>query len=684
MGSESIPQSNQGDTGSKRKRVDSINSPSPTRASPPTRQQASQDPPRAKSNWTQDTLQINYLVRQYDEDLPLITSNDSLPDALTFLNRYYDIIDREESLAGNLGARPLGPMLFKRFERLFDGPPRIIQSQGTNSNPGGRPQVTWLDVLDFARSKPEQFILQQMSEDVKVCQFYMKQCQVEISEEDFFLVNSGIPQKMIPPQPITEDEEKELGTLEILENNVAQISHFADQGECAVKTDSSFANACELVAARARQFNHRVRIRKQAIIERRTAEFALSGVPSLRAASPSNVALMSGVVAPSTQSPGTGLNAVNIHQAEQIGDQGTSQSSMISHPAHASEATRTELLRNFFTTADRRTGNSNIDHNGVASLRARSERPSSYQRPSPSYRNTAIASLPPPGPSAEFASTMDLSYSAYSTGTPPITVAIPNTPVALMPRSRPFPVDSTDDGGPYKAEMVARLEGLARGDQILPACDRCKRLRMDCLKNLTACMGCTKKHAKCSWKEVREDDIKATADWVGRRHEALVAAAQEARERERGFSGANYYAQNQGQQQQRRYEGMEGMEELANHAHQQAAHSLAVAAMDQNVGDVRVGVPVANMGYNGGTSPESGHPPPPQAPMQHRSSIGDGESTSFLQETRPADTYQGAGMYSHVGVHGSVKSEDERASHTPRAPPVTEVGQRMEVGAMVG
>ena len=31
---------------------------------------------------------------------------------------------------------------------------------------------------------------------------------------------------------------------------------------------------------------------------------------------------------------------------------------------------------------------------------------------------------------------------------------------------------------------------------------------MDCLKNLTACMGCTKKHAKCSWKDVDEQELK--------------------------------------------------------------------------------------------------------------------------------------------------------------------------------
>ena len=136
------------------------------------------------------------------------------------------VLDRHESMACNLGARPLGPILIKRFERLFDGPPRVLKSHGKDGT-----TVTWLDVVEFARNKPEQFQLGQMSEGVRVCQFYTKQCRVQISEEDFVLISSGIPQKMIPPQPIIEDEEKELGTIEILEKNLGQICQLADQGE---------------------------------------------------------------------------------------------------------------------------------------------------------------------------------------------------------------------------------------------------------------------------------------------------------------------------------------------------------------------------------------------------------------------------------------------------------------------
>lgn len=182
--------------------------------------------PLPKAAKTHNHLQINYLARHYDEDLPLITNDDTLPNILSLLNDYQGVLDRHESMACNLGARPLGPILIKRFERLFDGPPRVLKSHGKDGT-----TVTWLDVVEFARNKPEQFQLGQMSEGVRVCQFYTKQCRVQISEEDFVLISSGIPQKMIPPQPIIEDEEKELGTLEILERNLGQICQLADQGE---------------------------------------------------------------------------------------------------------------------------------------------------------------------------------------------------------------------------------------------------------------------------------------------------------------------------------------------------------------------------------------------------------------------------------------------------------------------
>jgi len=85
---------------------------------------------------------------------------------------------------------------------------------------------------------------------------------------------------------------------------------------------------------------------------------------------------------------------------------------------------------------------------------------------------------------------------------------VSNTPSSLLPYTKPTPAERFDDAGPYKAEMVSRMEQLQRGDRIVPPCDRCRRLHMDCCKNLTACLGCTRKHAKCSWKDVEDDELK--------------------------------------------------------------------------------------------------------------------------------------------------------------------------------
>ncbi|CAO2652423.1 Nn.00g007060.m01.CDS01 [Neocucurbitaria sp. VM-36] len=466
--------------------------------------------PLPKTAKTHNHLQINYLARHLDDDLPLITNDDTLPNILSLLGDYQGVLDRHESMACNLGARPLGPILIKRFERLFDGPPRVLKSHGKDGT-----TVTWLDVVEFARNKPEQFQLGQMSEGVRVCQFYTKQCRVQISEEDFVLISSGIPQKMIPPQPIIEDEEKELGTIEILEKNLGQICQLADQGEFRTVSSSlayMYLKSHEMFAARTRQLNHRLKGRKQAILDRRTTASPVPPVP--RPSSPSNVALMNGGnpnptppnppnlghMPPSQASPsGGGFVAVNARHHESNGH-GTSST------------TRHELLSKFHTMSERRP--SSQPPNGTIELSRRPSisAPHVISHPStpvnnPSRAPPQAAEVPPP----IVARTSHLNESElHSMMNSP--VPIPNTPSNLLPANsqRASQPQEKDDGGPFKAEMVHRMESLAKGERILPPCDRCRRLHMDCLKNLTACMGCTKKHAKCSWKEVREGELRGS------------------------------------------------------------------------------------------------------------------------------------------------------------------------------
>ncbi|KAL4934306.1 Zn(II)2Cys6 transcription factor domain-containing protein [Aspergillus undulatus] len=441
-------------------------------------------------------LQINYLARQYSDNLPLVSLDDTMPAIIHLIGEYDGVLQRHESIAGNLGACPLGPILIKRFERLFDGPPRVLKSHGKDT-----PNVTWLDVVEFAKAKPEQFNLEKTRNGVRVCQFYTKQSRVEISEEDFVLIDSGMPQKMIPPQPIIEDEEKELGALEILEKNLQQIVQIADQ-----------------VSARARQLNHRLKNRKTAIVARRENDVTLHTsrppaahsqtqphLPQQRSMSPvwrdanGNThnplnGNRNGNSSSNAQSPSTGFVAVNAarHGAEGVPEENNLSSQFLFSHSNtdnvtiingtsikgASPTTRAELMKKFFTTQDRQVRGAYEEAAGS------SNRQSSRPRPRVSEGGE---------------------YNMFAPS--PATVAIPNTPTSLLPPPKSHHHEK-DDGGPFKIEMVARMEELQRGDRIMPPCDRCRRLHMDCLKNLTACMGCTKKHAKCSWRDVKEEELR--------------------------------------------------------------------------------------------------------------------------------------------------------------------------------
>ncbi|KAL8831221.1 MAG: hypothetical protein Q9170_005392 [Blastenia crenularia] len=466
-----------GTTNAKRKRSPSVDVPMP---------------PVKVAKTHSSHLQINYLARQYQEILPLITVDDSLPALLSIIGDYDGVLHRHESMAGNLGARPIGPILIKRFERLFDGPPKVLKSHGKEGA-----TVGWLDVVEFARNKPEQFNLEKMRDGVRVCQFYTKQCRVEITEDDYVLIASGMPQKLIPPQPILEDEEKELGTLEILEKSLSQVTQQADQGiavQC--NLDSNLEPNVFPVSARARQLRHRLKNRLNAIISRREAEAAANddlaargpsgspkGFSQLNREQRSSVSPTSGFVAVNQRTPNQDVrNDQDLFNGIVGSESLPSNRPSNGPPLHAaSAATRAELLSKFFTNNER------------ASSDQGQRRPSISSRPIVGKVKSKHGSDPNIDPG-----------NAFNSGSP---VPIPHTPSNLMPFSKPALQDRFDDSGPYKSDMMARMEQLNRGDRVQPPCDRCRRLHMDCLKNLTACMGCTKKHAKCSWKDVSEQEL---------------------------------------------------------------------------------------------------------------------------------------------------------------------------------
>ncbi|KAJ5544419.1 hypothetical protein N7513_006983 [Penicillium frequentans] len=433
--------------------------------SPTTDQQPQSKVPKTQPNH----LQINYLARQCPENLPLVSADDSMPSIIHLIGEYDGVLQRHESIAGNLGACPLGPILIKRFERLFDAPPQVVKQHGKDG-----PTVTWLDVVEFAKDKPDQFVLEKSRNGGRICQFYTKQCRVEISEEDFVLIASGMPQKMIPHSQSSRMRRRSWAHLRYWRKTSSRLLRWLIKSLIFV-----------IAAARARQLSYRLKNRRTAIVSRRQNDATLqsrTGEPWREHNGHSSHASPSGFVAVNTARAEAEAAEDNPLSAQfPFSHSNTDNVTIINGTSikGASPTTRAELMKKFFTTADR-------------------------QARGYDDASAPVNPLPRPRPQTSEAPT-DFS-NVYTNASSPA-VPIPSTPSSLLPPPKTTPQDK-DDGGPYKLEMVARMEEMGRGERITPPCDRCRRLHMDCLKNLTACVGCTKKHAKCSWRDVKEEEIR--------------------------------------------------------------------------------------------------------------------------------------------------------------------------------
>jgi len=303
-------------------------------------------------------------------------------------------------MAANLGAKLTGPRLVKAMEGVFEGPITVSPHSSASL-------VSWLDIVQFAKANPAEFSLTSAPGRGRVCQFFLKGAQVEITEDDWRLIMSGALDRfrLAPPHPLEEDENAEVATLEIVEQRLQVLIKKADE-----------------VARKARQLNYHLSGRKAAI-HARMASPPTSQTGSFHA-----------VASPRTSAP-VGYDL------------------------------RADLLSQFVASTP-----------GGASL-----------------PGTPTAVLP----------------SVAAASRQPLSVNLSSRPSPVVPASEISPqhTGGDDPSAQYRLLITMRIEKLARGEAIYPPCDRCRRLRASCIKHLTACAGCTKKHAKCAWRGITDDEV---------------------------------------------------------------------------------------------------------------------------------------------------------------------------------
>ena len=158
---------------------------------------------------------------------------------------------------------------------------------------------------------------------------------------------------------------------------------------------------------------------------------------------------------------------------------------------------------------------------------------------------------------------------------------------------------------------------------------------MDCLKNLTACMGCTKKHAKCSWKDVVDEELRDNPIMA----RPGGAVGKEDGKEEGGFenlpiiSGAKVgkeYVRDEGKMQQgvrdEELLGEDSEEEEQTHEHAPLYHEGQEPILATNANDTNfetnnsfptIPAPPHELSNPLTTSPTEPHAQQPQYPIAH-------------------------------------------------------------------
>ncbi|KUI72704.1 hypothetical protein VM1G_08124 [Cytospora mali] len=362
-----------------------------------------------------DGAHINYLSRATSTRLKLLQGDGEVfREVVKLIGEYEGVLSRHESLAANLGAKLTGPRLVRAMEGLFEEPLRITRRDPYIAEP-----VAWLDVVQYAKSNPSEFTLIASPDRGRYCTCYLKGNQIEITEDDWRLIKSGTLDRfnLAPPQPLEEDEDSELATIEILEQRLQVLIKKADE-----------------VARKARQLKYHLSGRKAAIDARR--------------------------IVPSPPIRNAGFQPLN-HQHSQASS------------SKSKFDLRADLLQQFTSSQPSRI---------------------------PGQTSMSLPTTPviPHGPHN--------SKMAVQTTHPSSSRPSPGVPDPQQSQQRSV-TQSYDPADAHRPLITARIEKLAKGDTIYPPCDRCRRLRVLCIKHLTACQGCTKKHAKCSWKGMMDEEV---------------------------------------------------------------------------------------------------------------------------------------------------------------------------------
>ncbi|KAK4080647.1 hypothetical protein Trihar35433_1752 [Trichoderma harzianum] len=415
---------------------------------------------------------VNFVTRP---DAPLLSflpgDVDTFNDIIYLIGDYENVLDRKESMAANLGAKLTGPRFLRGLERFFEGPIKIL-----SANPYH--QITWLEIVTFAKTNPEAFTVIPQPNGSRCCRFVYNGITAEIIEDDWRLISSGALDRFPLEHTFEEDEAAELATLEILEQRASYLHRKADE-----------------LAARARILHQRLELRTRDVARRQ--QFLEVGASSSSASGSSSGSS-------SSAGPSSSFHAIN-HPPRPV----------ITNPSGEPYDIHSDLLHQFTIAAMQNSPPQGPPPGYQAQPGSPNGAPVAGQGPLAPPALEAPPYHPPPAnvyPAVETAAPAPAPVPAPAPiAAPALTAASNSRSIANLALSQVvLPGDPATEV--HRPLVLQKTDTLNKGDIIFPPCDRCRRLRLQCVKHLTACRGCTKKHARCNWRNVTDDEAAAVKE----------------------------------------------------------------------------------------------------------------------------------------------------------------------------
>ncbi|KAL7894969.1 hypothetical protein HDV63DRAFT_151579 [Trichoderma sp. SZMC 28014] len=479
---------------------------------------------------------INFLPRHhYAQLLGLLPGDlETFHHIIQLISEYEAVLDRSESLAASLGARLTGPRFLRGIERFFDGPIRVISPHPVVHS------ITWLDVVTFARANPDAFTPVILPDGARCRQFMYNGLQVEIAEDDWRLIYSGALDKFPLEHIFQEDEAAEMATLEIMLQRCSLLYKKADE----VAVRARFLS-CRLEARRKDVAHQLLRHADAPVANAVTVSSGFYAINHPPRSGPGSCGspphdlhgdllhqfMVAAMQNQPPQGPPPGYYHHHHHQYPAFGSALPATIATgfgpLAPPPILEAPPYQPLPLLTYPNAAQPAGTTSSPSSSPSSL-------ASILAPMPVLAPSPAASAPASAPASSTPAPVSLVSFPASSSLPvapaPTPVPIPALPSrrargrAARGRGRRGLAGKNSPPEKYRELVLKKINTVNKGDVIFPNCDRCRRLRLQCIKHLSACRGCTKKHARCSWRNVTDEEAEVV------RHQLEIIEAEKARE----------------------------------------------------------------------------------------------------------------------------------------------------------